>query len=517
MLSNRRKGNVLRKLATGLLLTTLIVPALQHTASASPNTHITVNGKELVSDLSPISKNGSIFVPMRLIFESLQAEVTYKSSEKKVIGVKGGTTIELQIGKTTAYKNNQPITLSAPPFMMNNSVYVPIRFIGESLGAEVSWNSSTRTVVIDDPKLVDEQLELPIKNDSGKPIVLEHRGDMKLRWSYQAESPYTMYEGFAMSNDQLIFASFNQAIIMDYAGNVIKEMPLEQNRAALDPDINAVATGKGGYKITSDNTTTAWNNIPLYTQANVTSYVKVNGEPSMDFLHPAATIDRLGNLIIITTDGLTAFDPQGNKLWVHSEWTKGSEKESAFNELLEIHTDGANHLYLSYVDHLVVLDSKGELIALLRGRYDNISVMDDGTILYRGEPYRLVEGKLQQISESLTQSGHMFRVTNKDKTLQKINPNTGEVLWTYQLPTKEASRGYSFFASTLVHDVYGNVYISTQGGTVHALDAEGNLRFKLVINQRTIASAQVLPLSATELVVVNDNAIAFLETSEVNS
>ncbi|MNG31372.1 hypothetical protein D3C84_1171570 [compost metagenome] len=51
---------------------------------------------------------------------------------------------------------------------------------------------------------------------------------------------------------------------------------------------------------------------------------------------------------------------------------------------------------------------------------------------------------------------------------------------------------------------------------MHALDAEGNVRFKLMINQRTIASAQVIPLSSTELVVVNDNVYAFFEMNEGN-
>ncbi|WP_164779733.1 stalk domain-containing protein [Paenibacillus kobensis] len=512
MFSNPRRGKRLRKLAAGILLITLLVPTFHQTASANTNTHIAINGKELISDLAPISKNGSIFVPMRLIFESLHAKVTYLPSEKKVLGEKGSVTIELQIGMTTAHKNNQSIPLSTAPFIEKNSVYVPIRFIGEALGASVNWNKDTRTVEITNPS-VDVTTELPILNDSGKPIMLEHQGNMKLKWSFQDESPYVRYTGFVVPKDQLLFTNSNYAKVMDHAGNVIKEMPLEKNGPLASSAIDAVAVDKG-YKVTSKDTTTVWKSIPLYTKLNVVSFVKVDGIPSMDFLHPVASIDKLGNLIIITTEGLAAYDPQGNRLWVHSEWTKGSEKESAFNELLEIHADGANNLYLSYANHLVVLDPKGELIGLLPGRFANIMLLDDGTIIGQGEVYRIVEGEMQQISESQTQSGQMFRVTNGDKTLQKVNPDTGEALWTYQLPKLEESRGYNFFGSTLVHDLYGNVYISTQGGTVHALDAEGNLRFKLVINQRTISSSQVIPLSATEVVVVNENAVAYFEISE---
>ena len=39
-------------------------------------------------------------------------------------------------------------TFDAPPRIENGTTYVPLRFVSEALGAQVAWQSDTRTVVI---------------------------------------------------------------------------------------------------------------------------------------------------------------------------------------------------------------------------------------------------------------------------------------------------------------------------------------------------------------------------------
>lgn len=44
--------------------------------------------------------------------------------------------------------DNQEYKLDAPPVIIGNRTMVPLRFIGEALGAQVHWNATTRTVSI---------------------------------------------------------------------------------------------------------------------------------------------------------------------------------------------------------------------------------------------------------------------------------------------------------------------------------------------------------------------------------
>lgn len=54
----------------------------------------------------------------------------------------------LVIGSTTAYVGESAFKLSTAPFISSSRTYVPIRFVSERLGSEVSWNQSKKEVTI---------------------------------------------------------------------------------------------------------------------------------------------------------------------------------------------------------------------------------------------------------------------------------------------------------------------------------------------------------------------------------
>jgi hypothetical protein len=85
---------------------------------------------------------------MRYIFEAPGAEVAWDADARAVTGTKDGTEIRLVIDSPTAWVNGEEVALEAPPVLRGGRTLVPIRFIAESLGAEVEWDAARRTVVI---------------------------------------------------------------------------------------------------------------------------------------------------------------------------------------------------------------------------------------------------------------------------------------------------------------------------------------------------------------------------------
>lgn len=101
----------------------------------------------------PISVNGSNLLPLREMLVNLgvpndDEHIIYKSEEKSVTIIYGQTTILLKIGDTTAYVNDNPLTLNAAPVLYKNSTYIPVRFVAEALGKKVVWDGKTRTVLV---------------------------------------------------------------------------------------------------------------------------------------------------------------------------------------------------------------------------------------------------------------------------------------------------------------------------------------------------------------------------------
>ena len=98
-----------------------------------------VDHQRLYLDVAPVIDQGRTLVPMRKIFERLGGEINWDEATKTVTAVKGELKIELTVGKTTAVVNGKNIKLDVPVKVINGRTLVPMRFVGETLGAKVNY------------------------------------------------------------------------------------------------------------------------------------------------------------------------------------------------------------------------------------------------------------------------------------------------------------------------------------------------------------------------------------------
>ncbi|MBN3524567.1 stalk domain-containing protein [Paenibacillus apiarius] len=143
----------MRKLLSGIVATSLvfslILPTTQLNAAAAISVY--VDGSKLAMDQPPVQSRGRVLLPMRAIFESLGARVSYNSRTKTVTGSKDGTTVVLKLGSKSATIDNMNVSLDVPANTLRGRTMVPVRFVSEALGALVSWNERGKTVTITTP------------------------------------------------------------------------------------------------------------------------------------------------------------------------------------------------------------------------------------------------------------------------------------------------------------------------------------------------------------------------------
>lgn len=116
------------------------------------NVNAIVNDKTVKLDAAPKIINGRTLVPIRFVAESFGATVTWDPVFKLVIITLDKNQIFLQIGTTFASVNGKKVTLDSAPIISGGYTLVPIRFISESLGADVQWEPNTKTITIIYPK-----------------------------------------------------------------------------------------------------------------------------------------------------------------------------------------------------------------------------------------------------------------------------------------------------------------------------------------------------------------------------
>ena len=123
----------------------------QMTEAQDTAIRLMIDGKMAQTDVPPLLIENRTMVPVRVITEGLGATVAWNEATNQVTVTDGDKSVVLTIGKADATVNGQPVHLDTPALIQKNRTLVPLRFIGDALGAAVGWQGQTNTVIVNRP------------------------------------------------------------------------------------------------------------------------------------------------------------------------------------------------------------------------------------------------------------------------------------------------------------------------------------------------------------------------------
>lgn len=109
------------------------------------------DGVNLDFDQEPIIIESRTLVPMRKIFEELEASVTWDEESSIIYSTRGNTNVTVQIGKKNMMVNDTIIALDVAPIVVGDRTLIPARAISEAFGCIVDWDDINRIVIIRTP------------------------------------------------------------------------------------------------------------------------------------------------------------------------------------------------------------------------------------------------------------------------------------------------------------------------------------------------------------------------------
>jgi len=146
---------VLKKFASLILAVAMLLATLSFSGEslqAATPIRILIDNEAMRLDVDPIIQQGRVLVPFRALFEAFGATVGWDAATNTVTGQREGVSIVLVLNSRTARVNNIEVTLDVAPFATRGRTLVPLRFVAENLGADVSWDEATRTVIVVRPR-----------------------------------------------------------------------------------------------------------------------------------------------------------------------------------------------------------------------------------------------------------------------------------------------------------------------------------------------------------------------------
>ncbi len=257
------KNLIVSTLAVTTFATSVIV-ATQEVQAKETTIKVEVNGEYITFDEPPVLENGSVFVPMRAIFESLgytvgwdtelevvesaiekehylismslykgnQMNLTYKeyrTDYKKFAS--GRSTNRFADDCSTSFTN---ITTFAPSYQnVNGRILVPVRAISEGTGADVKWDGATQTVIIDssNPRITNiETGESYDVNNAKQRVENYFGGEVIIK---DNDEPVGIEDNVVDDMEEK-FAT-GQATLEEHQAEVLRLINIEREKAGVTP------------------------------------------------------------------------------------------------------------------------------------------------------------------------------------------------------------------------------------------------------------------------------------------
>ena len=127
---------------------------------------VELDANKLEFDAPPVNIDGRVLVPVRAILEAMGATVSWNGDTKTVISKLNNTTVVMTIESNVMTVNGEKKTIDVPAKIIDDRTFVPARAVTEAFGAEVLWDSHNTTVKIFSKDFLLRTKEMKTHNSS---------------------------------------------------------------------------------------------------------------------------------------------------------------------------------------------------------------------------------------------------------------------------------------------------------------------------------------------------------------
>ncbi len=126
------------KKLVALLLSLVMIFAA--TATFAKEVAVVVLGEEVEFDRTPLIEDETLYIPLRFVAEKLGATVAWDGETKSVFVSVEGILSSLQIGNDLIFSNGTEYTPAKAPVLVENRTLVTADVVERMLGVKVAWD-----------------------------------------------------------------------------------------------------------------------------------------------------------------------------------------------------------------------------------------------------------------------------------------------------------------------------------------------------------------------------------------
>jgi len=126
-----------------------VFSAVSFAAGVNDIDGVYLNGEKLIfNDAQPIIVNDRVMVPIRTTADYFGMQTDWNKETETMTFTKGDRTTVHKMRTNVITVNGEAITFDSPSINSMNRTLMPVRMLGEAIGAAIDWNSELRQVII---------------------------------------------------------------------------------------------------------------------------------------------------------------------------------------------------------------------------------------------------------------------------------------------------------------------------------------------------------------------------------
>ncbi|MEQ8226174.1 MAG: copper amine oxidase N-terminal domain-containing protein [Candidatus Eremiobacterota bacterium] len=129
-----------------ILILFFILLLILNKDSYGKNLDVYLNGEQI--PLTVMKKNESFFAPLKDIFTFIGADVVWDSASQNIIISTDDREIKIRVGFKQAKVNDRWVTLDMPVIRIKKEIFIPLRLLDETLEADVKWDKKKNRIDI---------------------------------------------------------------------------------------------------------------------------------------------------------------------------------------------------------------------------------------------------------------------------------------------------------------------------------------------------------------------------------
>ncbi len=147
----------MKRISGAILSAVVVLNSVGFVYGGGNGISVKVNGNEINTNVSPQIIDGRTMIPVRDIFEAVGAQVEWDSETKTISSSKGSKSVSMSIGSNVMYVDGEMVTMDTAPQIIDGRTVAPARYVAEAFGYNVEWDGENKIVIITEADSNEEE------------------------------------------------------------------------------------------------------------------------------------------------------------------------------------------------------------------------------------------------------------------------------------------------------------------------------------------------------------------------